>query len=334
MSGAMQEHRSSPACARDVRAAAAEWHDRREREDWTAAKQAELDAWLAQSPAHAVAFLRVDAAWSRADRLSALGNPARDMAVEPQAKAGNRGGLLLYLRLAAAAILIAGLGSAGAYFALTPHDRVFSTPVGGHETVTFADGSRVELNTNTVLRARMTTGQRIIWLERGEAFFQVRHDRLHPFIVIAANRRITDLGTQFVVRTDPRGLHVAVLEGQVWFDASEKQTASQPTLLKAGDVAEAQGKAVSVTREAESTLETGLSWRRGLLVFTHTTLAAAAAEFNRYNRTKLVIADAAVAQRTIGGTFPITDVEAFARVARNALGLHVENRGDGTLILR
>jgi ferric-dicitrate binding protein FerR (iron transport regulator) len=37
---------------------------------------------------------------------------------------------------------------------------------------------------------------------------------------------------------------------------------------------------------------------------------------------------------TIYGTFPVTDVAAFARVAHSALGLRVENQGDEIVILR
>ena len=78
---------------------------------------------------------------------------------------------------------------------------MFSTEVGGHETVTFSDGTRIELNTNTVLRARMTTAQRTVWLDKGEAYFQVKHDPAHPLTVIAGHR-VTDLGTEFLVRDD------------------------------------------------------------------------------------------------------------------------------------
>lgn len=326
-------HEPMSLTAQDVRRLAAEWHDRRERDDWTLENQRELDAWLEQSVAHKIAFLRVDAAWGRADRLSALGPSSPEFGVVSE-KPERPHGFPFYMKFAAAVFLVACVGSVGAYFMFAPRDRTFSTPIGGHETVAFADGSQVELNTNTVLRARMTTGQRIVWLERGEAFFHVRHDRLHPFIVIADNRRITDLGTQFVVRDEPHGLRVAVLQGKVWFDASEKQNSEQSALLNAGDVAEAKGDAMSVTRKSTSALETELSWRHGLLVFKHTRLADAAAEFNRYNGLKLVIANQAAAERTIGGTFPATNVEAFARVVRNALGLDVERHGDNTLILQ
>ena len=52
-------------------------------------------------------------------------------------------------------------------------------------------------------------------------------------------------------------------------------------------------------------LEDDLSWRRRRTHFDRQTLAAAAAEFNRYNREKLVIADPAAARMTIGGDIPV-----------------------------
>ena len=41
---------------------------------------------------------------------------------------------------------------------------------------------------------------------------------------MAGDHRVTDLGTKFVVRRDPRQLEVAVVQGRVRFDAPDKQT--------------------------------------------------------------------------------------------------------------
>ncbi len=71
-----------------------------------------------------------------------------------------------------------------------------------------------------------------------------------------------------------------------------------------------------------------------MLMFHHTALPDVAAEYNRYNRTKIVIADPQVAALTISATLPTTDVGAFARMAQNFLGLHVEKEGDEVLISR
>ena len=76
----------SDASAHTVRLAAAEWHDRRERDDWSKDDQSALDAWLAQSPAHKIAFLRVDAAWKRADRLTALKPSGGPVTKKPEPK--------------------------------------------------------------------------------------------------------------------------------------------------------------------------------------------------------------------------------------------------------
>jgi transmembrane sensor len=313
--------------AKTVRARAAAFViARREHGDWSEQDQAELDGWLAQSPAHMVAYLRVDSAWGKAGRLSALQPPEAESFLSRMHP--------LVLRIAAAFAVIAVIGVAAASMIPQPKDRVYSTPVGGRETISFADGTKVELNTNTVLRARMTTDQRIVWLERGEAYFKVKHDRAHPFIVFAGNRRVTDLGTQFVVRRSPQKFQVSVVQGKVWFDDSDAQTASQSALLTAGDVATASAGKVVVRKEPARNIAAELSWRKGVLMFNHTPLAAAVAEINRYNVTKLVIADADVARLEIGGTFRATDPQLFARAASAMLGLHLENRGTETVIAR
>ncbi len=60
--------------AKDVKARAGVWLERRTRETWNEKDQSELDAWLAASPAHEVAYWRLNAAWNRAGRLVALRN--------------------------------------------------------------------------------------------------------------------------------------------------------------------------------------------------------------------------------------------------------------------
>ena len=305
--------------AKQIKAEAASWLERKERAGWSESDQAELDNWLAQSTAHEVAFVRLESAWERTERLIILRTPA-------EVKDAPNRIMPLFMRIAAVFSLVAILGGAAAWYVFGPGDRTYSTPVGGRETVTFADGTRIELNTDTVLRAHMTTDQRIVWLEKGEAFFKVKHDATHPFVVMIGEHRVTDIGTQFTIRRGKKDVQVAVTQGRVTLDAPG--VASQAALLRQGDVATATAKSLTVTRKTEKALSDQLGWRRGMIVFRHTTLADAAAELNRYNRVKLVITDAAAAKRTIGATFRTSDVELFARVAEVALGLRVSERGD------
>jgi len=328
VSEASRDVRRAAPDAADVEARAAAWLERRDRENWSATDQEVLNSWLAESPAHRLAYLRLYAAWTDADRLAVLrGSPH-------EAQAARSGSRSLYIRVAAVAAFTIALGIAGAAYLLSPREQVYATAVGAHRTVRLADGSQIELNTDTVLRARISATQRKVWLDRGEAFFQVKHDAAHPFVVMAAGNRMLDLGTKFVVRRRADRLEVAMLEGSVRFYAANGQAQSRSALLTKGDVVIATTKSMSVTRKQTADLVNTLGWRRGVIVFKDTTLGDAVSELDRYNDRKVIVADASVARRTLSGTIATTDVEAFIRVARNILGLRVETRGDEVVISR
>ena len=233
----------------------------------------------------------------------------------------------------AVATLAVGLVAAGVFFATRGPDRqTYATSVGGREIIRLADGSQIELNTDTVIQISARRNERKIWLQKGEAFFQVTHDAAHPFLVIANNRRITDLGTKFVIRSDSDRLEVSVVQGSVSIASENDQAKPQKLLLGAGDVVMATADAMSVKRASESQLRNALGWRRGVLVFYHTPLSEAAREINRYNRQKIVIADSEIAGQTVNGTFPSTSVQAFVDVAQSIFQLHVAKR-DGEVVI-
>ena len=315
--------------AEDVEARAADWLMRqRDCNDWSDADQAALDAWLAESPAHLIAHARLDSAWSYADRLTALSHSSVG------ARSGRRI-MPIVIRVAAALSVVAvvGVAALGALFFRTG-ERTYATAIGGHQSITLADGSRIELNTDTSLRTAVDGNHRTVWLDRGEAYFQIRHDAARPFVVMIGDHRVTDLGTEFSIRRDTDRLEVALVSGRAWFDQSDGGAHAPSMLLTPGDVVVTTAGKVSVTRKTTHMLANELGWRRGVLVFNHTALAEVAAEFNRYNLRKLVIADPSAARITVGGTFEMNNVDAFADVAKDDIGLHVEKRGDKTLISR
>ncbi len=305
--------------AAEVKDRAAEWLQRREFWNWSEADQGELDAWLAESSAHEIAFIRMQAAWDRTQRLGALRKPMR----EPRRASRIRPVLM---RVSAACLALAAIGAASAvYLARTP-EKVFATAIGGRETLRLADGSTIHLNTDTVLRLRMDAHQRHVELQRGEAYFEIRHNAAVPFEVIAQGHRVTDLGTKFLVRADRGELEVSLVEGKARIDTADKTDQSHSAVLSPGDVAVASAGSLSVVRKSPTALATELSWQRGVLIFDNVTLAEAVGELGRYNRRKFVIADPSIARRTIYGAVPATDVDAFIRVARNVMGLKVEQK--------
>ena len=319
----MSEHAS----AKDARTAAGEWLQRREFGPWSDADQKALDAWLAASPSHMVEFLRVELVWKRADRLRALNRPMRESKPAQQ-----KSPFAVIPKLAAAFAMIAAVGIGVGAYMLNTGEKAYETPIGIRKTITFADGSKVELNTNTVLRARVTESGRTAELVKGEAYFQIQHDAARPFVVTAAGYRVTDLGTKFLVRRDGNRVEVTLVEGSARIDPASPEARGKSIVLTPGDMVLASAKGLRVTRKTTPALANEMAWRRGLLIFNHATLAEAAAEFNRYNSRKLVIASPSVARRTIGGTFPTSGVEEFAEVAKGIFGLHVKTQGNDIVI--
>lgn len=312
-----------------IEADAAAWVRRRYLWDWSHQDQAELDAWLGELFEHQVAYIRLEAAWNRAERLVALQPHSRRIFGWPHRPLAG-----VLLKIAATVAVVSVLGIATAFYISTPRSTTYATTVGGHETLALNDGSRIELNTDTVVRVSNRSDVRQIWLDKGEAYFDVIHDARRPFTVFAGDGRIVDIGTKFVARRELGHLRVAVVQGAARVDDLGGQTQQSFAILTSGDVAIATATSVSVTRKSTSELAAGLSWRRGVLVFNNTPLDEVASEFNRYNRTKLIIADPATGMIQIGGTFAIDNVEGFTRIAQRLLKLHVQERDGEILISR
>ena len=304
---------------------AASWLLRRHFFDWTPEDQSKLDAWLAQSPSNRVTYWRLNAALSRTERLAAL-RPSMQ-----RAESGRRNFRSTLIRAVAVFAVVAVAATTGLFYAAKGEVQTISTAVGGHKLVKLSDGSRIELNTNTVIQIK--NWQRTVVLAKGEAFFEIKHDALHPFTVDVSGQRITDLGTKFVVRRKSDEVQVALLQGSARFEAQHDGGQSRVAVLTPGDFATATSRSFSVQKVSEAVLLDALSWRRGVLVFHNTSLEEAAREFNRYNRSKLVI-EGAAAQLQIDGTFSASDPGTFTQIASDILHLRVEERHGNTVLSR
>jgi transmembrane sensor len=309
---------------------AAAFFEQRRFARWSDADQAELDAWLAESILHEVAYLRVEGATALARELAVLRPP------KPPRKALGSYGKIMGRRfalplLAAASIAVAAtLAIPYVISLLQPPDRSFSTDVGGRTLLKFTDGTEIELNTDTSMRFRMTTSERTVWLDRGEAWFRVSHNAASPFAVVVANHRVTDLGTEFFVRRGSGDVEVALVNGRAMLNTDGTPAA----ILTPGDDAVATPVSVSVIRKTPQQLADALAWRQGMLVFRKTRLAEVVREFNRYNVTKLVIADPSIADETISADIRIDAFEDFLHLAQSALNLRADREGSEILISR
>lgn len=304
--------------AAEIEAEASAWLARRDSEQWSLADQAALDAWLEHSTAHRVAFLRLEAALSRVDRLRALPSDSPATIEKPWFVRAP-----VWLAAAAAAVVL----SIGVTTWRAEPRNLYETEIGGREMIPLADGSRIELNTDSRVRVAYNAEERQVVLDRGEAYFEVEHDEDHPFVVVVGDQRIVDLGTKFSVRRIGDEVSVIVTEGRVRIEQAGRasQTLAAVDVVEGGVARVAHDEAL-VTQASAETLDAALSWRDGYLVFRDATLGEAAADFNRYNRTQLVIADPELAAVPIGGRFRSDNLEGFVRLIEQGFGVRADRR--------
>lgn len=315
---------------RSIEQSAAKWLVRRDQPDWSPVHQADLDAWLEESAAHKAAFWRLEHGWEATMRLAALRHESTAQTQNWRLRARAFG--LVAASLIAVVFTVIVIGRLGSQPGADVQPIQLTTQLGQHSQTRLADGSLIAVNTASSVRAAVVKRSRQVWIDQGEAFFEVAHDAKHPFVVIAGNRKVTVLGTRFSVRRDGDRVTVAVVEGRVRVESSLPDKMGAAAILTAGDVAISQGPSTLLADRSPKQVDDALSWRRGMLTFDRVTIADAAEEFNRYNRRQIHVADPAAGAIRIGGTFEATNVEAFARLLQSAFGLQIVDEEKVTIV--
>lgn len=274
----------------------------------------EFEAWKASAPANEFAFEELEALFEAAA-------PAARDAAEADRRAGRPVRTPIW-RTIAAPLIAAGVALAvGAGVLAAPELRALghdaATGPGDQRTVILDDGTRVTLNTDSVIDWADGPG-RGARLVRGEAYFEVARDPSRPFTVLAGPSRVRVLGTRFSVRLEDGMAVVGVDEGRVAAEPRRHPdrgvilTAGMEGLVKAGA---AQSQGLDDTVHA--------AWRRDQIVFYRTPLRKVAAELNRYRRTPIVIGDGALGDEAVTGVFATDDTDQAVEIIQRTLGARV-----------
>lgn len=346
--------------ASDISDAAAQWLVRLEGQTTPQIWDAFQD-WMDQDPRHRAAFIRLRVAWNHVDLLKNMRpvdgtidadllattkiNPGVIAARGLQPVQGTQRRRTEELamperrRVFAIAAAIAAAGIIAWFGSYHLGWKTYETSVGGRQKMELADGSTVDLNTNTEVNVRISGSRRDIMLARGEALFHVAHDPNRPFYVTAGGTVVRAVGTEFSVRIrDPEHVDVLVAEGRVAVGApGTEANFDNPKLLatapkvSAGEAANVRRNSVVVRPMRTSEVTRKLSWTDGYLAFEGETLDAAVQEFNRYNQRQITITDRSIVSVKVGGNFRTTDLDSFTAAVQHMYGFRVKvgsNNGD------
>lgn len=301
---------------------AARWAGRLDDGPLDADARDELTAWLRGDPGRAGALLRAEACLARVRGLAVVASD-RPLAA--------RDGIAIPRRRFTAWLLVgSGAVAASALFLLSRPESVrYATATGEVRRVPLRDGSVVSINTASSLHVSIDDARRRVVLDRGEAWFQVAHDRSRPFVVEAGPIRVRAVGTAFSMRRRELGVDILVTEGVV--EARSDATPGEIRLIAGQKAFLSLDGQPSRTVTMPDEVERTLAWRHGEMALEGHSLGQAVAEMNRYNVLQISV-DASLARAPLVGYFRTDDPTGFAASAAELVGGRTIRSGNTIII--
>jgi len=318
----------------------------------TRADEAGFRAWLEQNPAHAQAYADCMALWDGVGDLVAT-DEAHEI-LKPL-----RAPVRIRRRFDRRIAVFGGLGAAIAAAAgvvgplVLSGEQTLRTAPGEQKRVRLADGSGVLLNTDTKLRVKFITGERRLFLDRGQVFFQVAKDKTRPFRVFAGRDEVRALGIAFEVRRIGETVQVTLEEGRVAIyrdgavdvsrtlgstgrpNAAATPSAPSPApaaVLAPGEQAELASAAPVAVRQVD--LRKVQAWRHGRMILDDTPLGETVADLNRYGGVQIVLADPKLADIRVSGVFHTGRPDDFVESVTAAFPVDIARQDDDTIVLK
>lgn len=177
----------------------------------TASERVEFDTWFAADTRHQEIFRScwTDHAYMEAIAQEQLSQGSGTLTISAGGHFPRR---VAYCALAVTVCVVAIVAG---FHLIGPTDVVYTTKTGELRRLILPDGSEVQLSTRTQMRWRHCASTRCVTLDSGEAYFTVRKETNHAFVVQVEDAAIRVIGTEFNVRRHQTEVEVTVAQGTV-----------------------------------------------------------------------------------------------------------------------
>lgn len=180
-----------------------------------------------------------------------------------------------------------------------------TVPAGQRINIDLPDGSNVWLNANTTIEFPLsfTKENRIIYLD-GEAFFDVKRNEKHPFVVHTDRYNVKVLGTKFNVDaySDSENFETTLINGKVSLTAHSNT--NKEIILMPNQKAFLQDGKLNIENIDDFTQ---YRWIEGLICFKRAEFKSIMKKFEKYYEVKIIINNKKVSQHIFTGKFRQAD---------------------------
>jgi transmembrane sensor len=185
--------------------------------------------------------------------------------------------------------------------------------VGERGETVLADGTRIWLDSGTVLDERFDDALRLVMLHRGEILLESGQDARRPLVVRSLQGSMRALGTRFQVRQFDGSTRLGVSEGRV--EVTPHDAHGPMLVVEAGQEVTFTRSSISAAAPLPAARE---AWTRGMLIADDLPLQDFLAELSRY-RHGVLGCDPAIARLRVVGAFPIHDTDEALAMLEAAL---------------
>lgn len=324
-----------------IEAEAAAWVARFDAGNVSARDHVAFQEWLNRSALHREIIAEYGNLWSAFDALGSLTDTGK--AGQETGTHNSRPAILekAVPWLAACAVVAIAITGGAVVFRPSAHQfptkvepplptrLSYETTVGSQKRIALADGTLVILNTNSLLDVDFSGQHRDVHLVRGEAYFNVVHNKARPFTVYANGYAVRDLGTAFDVHLSKTGqVEVGVTKGRVEVAHANSthafSTVKDPSVVVAGHSI-VLGQKIEHPEAVPSTdMGRKLAWRQGELIYTGQPLGEVLADISRYSNITIDLADPALKDLPVGGAFRTDQIDAIFAALENNFDIHAE----------
>ena len=292
---------------------AADWLTLLRSGDATDEDRSSLEHWRCQSDMHLAAWQRAESVMGAFGQVSA---PVARGTLSQLENAGRRRALKAF-----ALVLMVAPVTWVAYRQQPWREwrADLQTATGEQQSLDLADGTRLVLNTSTVVDVSFTDNVRSLTLLQGEILITTGKDPApvaRPFLVRTGQGQLRALGTRFAVHQLDGQTRLSVYEGAV-------EIVPHDAIGKVVVVAGEQ-RLFSSTRiyPPERAVDNTELWEQGMLLAREMHLGDLVRELGRYRR-GVLRCDPAVASLQVSGAFPVNDTDASLTLLQQTLPVQV-----------
>ena len=237
----------------------------------------------------------------------------------------------VWLAAATVALLIAMSGWLYMMLDTDPSFIIKSNNSGIVQNVPLPDGTVIQLNNHSKLiyPERFAGDSREVFLE-GEAYFDVKHDKKHPFIVRAGELKIRVLGTKFTVNASSQSPQITatLLEGSIEVSNEKRQMLMKPSQQLRYDVNSGN---MLLTELSNASRE--IRWIQNVWVLSETPLLDICQRLEHLFNVKIIIMNDELIGKSFTGEFYTNEsLESILKTMQTSTPFKYERKGKNIIL--